>query len=321
MAYNIYNITHYDLDGVGSGIALKLVYPNIITYPTGYNSLLSTVMELEQKLMKDDILFITDLQITDDCIMVLKEYIKKYNLQIIIYDHHNDLTESLCNSGINYNHSKTLSGTGLTFKHCYSQLKEKLSVDGLNYYNSFFRSIDSYDVWNCNSNESNLQYFNQGVKYNDLFWEYGFNKFLITYSNIKNLNKNTELRDMERIRDTKQRYFNDLVHTNKVLKNPTWCITFSDKYFSDIQLQFPGHKYYINITSKSNISLRVQHGEYNVIPEFIEFLKQYKPIRGGGHEYIHSTQLEQQPSQLIDIIQNFLKHFNENLIKYTVKNI
>ena len=302
----IYNITHYDLDGVGSGICLKLVYPNIITYSTGYNLLLETIMNLEQKLVQNDILFITDLQVTDDCITVLKEYINKYNLQVIIYDHHNDLIEKLHNSNIKYFHSKKLSGTGLTFKHLFNDLKKGLSNEEFEYYNNFFRSINSYDVWEC---DTNSQFFNQGVNYNDLFWEYGFSKFLNIYSNLKTLNKKSESRDLLRVKEMKQGFFNNLVHTRKILKNPTWCITFADKYFSDIQLQFPGHKYYINITSKNNISIRVQYGEFNLIPLFIEFIQKYNPIRGGGHEYIYSTQLEQGPEVLIDIIQEFLSYY------------
>lgn len=296
----ILNITHYDLDGVGCAVCLHKVYKNITSIPTGYNNLLSTIIDIEQSLYNVDIIYVTDLQLSLEHINLLSEYLQKYpNLQVIIFDHHQNISD-IIPPNIIYKHSQKLSGTGITFSYFYKTLSEILLPNELQEYNNFFKSINSFDCW------VEDDFFIKGLEYNNLFWEYKFHKFLLTYIDMMTHNKQSVIRDLNRIQENKIKYFNFLKSNNQLLQNQMWCISFADSYVNELQIIYPDHMYYINITGKSNISLRVNKKYKNIIPIFKEYISQYNPIRGGGHEFICSIQMSQPPSELIDIVKKFV---------------
>lgn len=299
---SVINITHYDLDGVGSAICLKKVYGKTTVLPTGYNKLLQTIIDVEFHIQNANILYITDLQLDSDCLKVLNEYIKKYDIEIHLYDHHQNikhLIHEFC-PHIIYEYSLKLSGTGLTYKRFRNYLKK---LDDYKLYDDFFHSVNSFDLWDVGS-----QHFTKGTNYNDLFWEYKFDKFIDIYSNLSSININGENRDLNRIQDNKTKYFNYLKSQSQLLQNETWCISFADKYINELQMFYPTHKYYINITSKGNVSLRVNQKYHNIIPVFKNFLAAYNPLRGGGHEFIYSTQLSQNTAEILDIVKKFVSN-------------
>lgn len=304
----ILNITHYDLDGVGCAIVLNEIY-NCTSIPTGYNDLTEHISSLNQFITSDitDI-YITDLQVTQEQLILIYKYCKQYpNIKWTIIDHHDNMIDYIdqiniklqtnnINNQIKYIYSKKLCGTGLTCKLFAHVLPPHII--------ELCRIINIYDLWKMEHSD-----FNNSIILNNLFWEYKFWKFLNTFSDINtSVNSPHIVRDIKRILENKSKYIDQIRKSNCILLTDTWCISFADLYINEFSILIPNKYYYINITSKGNISLRIHPllDIPNIIEDFKQYAIQFEPTNYGGHEFIFSISYNKTIDELIDIVHSYV---------------
>lgn len=137
--------THSDLDGIGCAILAKLAFDNVTIQVCDYSNVDETIQGQLTKLNKYDIVFITDLNLSDQTMSCLNAA-SKQGLDVKLMDHHvqslNHLDKFWVTARIYDGDSKT----------CGTEIFYKYLLDSTDLYYSFILSqfvklVTMYDTW------------------------------------------------------------------------------------------------------------------------------------------------------------------------------
>ena len=287
----IYNLSHYDLDGVVCAILIKGAFKTsrIVNFQCGYGKMQMKIDEMISEIGHLKItppLFVTDISLTQEQVNQLSQKFSK----VFIMDHH-EQTESLtapANVKVVYNGK--VCGAKVVFDFLKLTKKAELMTDC----EPIIRLVElanDYDMWLHKEVDSYML--------NELFWEMNWDKFIKNFSDgFERIPPKEAMRIKEKIKIK----YNELeamkVHKIPDSQNPDAVFCIVDKYNSiknDITLFWKDKYKYFFIYDKDikSIHLRIGGGadiNWNNIlhtiydsamPEYIESF--------GGHAYAASV--------------------------------
>lgn len=159
------NLTHYDLDGVVSGMIAKAIFPIELQKCCGYGKAEPKLKELMAS--GHDNLVVTDFNLTDE---LMKDALNHFDT-VHYYDHHEPSAEhaqyaNVPNAPWNFDYHFTLklSGTAITYMDA---MKRGVKLpDG---FEQMVKLTDTYDLWRTDN-----PLWDDAYILNDLFWRYNF---------------------------------------------------------------------------------------------------------------------------------------------------
>lgn len=165
MIKNIFHLSHTDLDGYGCQILTgRFVneYPNsfnIEFYNSNYgdeilvkvNSILRAINKLDKEEIKNSLLLITDLNLTEDIAKYLDLIQKDLGFKLILLDHHKS-GASVAEQYDWYDLTEGKSGTRLTYEFIKSDfllegLDPRIKTDIIDNFEYGVECVDTYDLW------------------------------------------------------------------------------------------------------------------------------------------------------------------------------
>lgn len=276
----IYNLTHYDLDGVVSSIVLSKVIKNINIITTGYNAVNTKIKPFISEYKRS---VISDIDIDED---TYKQLIQSDN-DILYIDHHkkNYDVKSVNKLKAYVNEKYCASADILSF------FKDKYSFD--DNIKKLVRYTNDYDMWLLKTKESRILNF--------LFWKYGFNNF---YEMFKDGYNNDIVVSHETEYDFEQLKIKEYVRKcdkYEVDENCGYNVLFiyCDKYINDVTLVYPDYDYYfivsepykMSVRNKTNVSLEVAFNQ----------IKKLKYIETSGcHDFAGGINISKDCDNLTD---------------------
>lgn len=318
----IINVSHIDLDGIGSYYVLRECFnrPELSTYFINYPYTERHLEVISKKVSSETKMFVmTDLSLkTED-----KEWVRKLTQEIlpancykIFIDHHDSTDESLkeyFNEWV-FDSSGKHAGCGLTYKVFQRYIKTQVP-EKLQQIEEFNKIADNYDLWKLDS------YWEKGLELTDLIenfsiydvkdWDY--NTLLNPSSNyvlkqlLNNINSKKKYK-LDKLRNSANRRNFDLNH-----KTYSICHFYSSNYRN-----YLCHFLNDEITLCANIetfsiSFRVKNMDIE-INKFCEF------FNGGGHHLAAAARFEEKlffnPNVIIDSLILFLQRKIENPKEY-----
>lgn len=252
MKYDIYNLTHYDLDGVVCNIILSLLFKNIKTYCCGYGKLddkIDTIIR-DYKFDKPKALLITDFCLT---VEHLKKLIKR-GIKIIYIDHHIDSLPYKKTKKFKHYIDKNKSGALLTFEYFEKRLSKKYKEGVVEKVKTLVKLANDYDLWKLEDKRS--YYINQ------LFWDYNFwrfrQRFRYGFKNFfsEEINKVKKyIKELKKYAYSTERF----VFPNDK-KDAILIVDPENKLANDATLIFKKFNFYFILrTSASDVSIRVRN--------------------------------------------------------------
>lgn len=144
--------THIDLDGSGSEIIIKLIYPDIETYRVDYN--FDSDMTYRKIMAEADSIIFTDISISRDTAESL-EATRAYGKELLLLDHHESAKTNLEDLNYPWIHiNMEYSGALLAFLWYKDQLIENLDIVSYNNYGYLAQLVSDYDLWHHQYPES-----------------------------------------------------------------------------------------------------------------------------------------------------------------------
>lgn len=144
--------THIDLDGSGSEIIVKLIYPDIETYRVDYN--FDSDMTYRKIMAEADSIIFTDISISRDTAESL-EATRAYGKELLLLDHHESAKTNLEDLNYPWIHiNMEYSGALLAFLWYKDQLIENLDIVSYNNYGYLAQLVSDYDLWHHQYPES-----------------------------------------------------------------------------------------------------------------------------------------------------------------------
>jgi len=251
------HLSHNDLDGIGCNIVLREKFPDMTTFHVGYSDIKETL-----QIISDDInhltkvLFVTDLSFSREDFNELMNIAERNpDLKIVYVDHHeydDDAQEYFEEMKAMINvftiHRIGTSATKLCLEITKSANQDLIKL---------VTWIDAYDIFKQHTDPDN---FKIGWVLNTIFWEIKMSGFK---SNI--LNNDYKIPKMFKLmyKDIvieKDAYFKKLIDNGLVVfdDHNSILLSFSDKYKSFWQMDFPDYEFYVLPSTKSNnISVRI----------------------------------------------------------------
>lgn len=144
--------THVDLDGAGSELVVKLIYPDIETYRVDYNFDLDITY---RKIMAEaDSIIFTDISVSRDTAESL-EATRAYGKELLLLDHHESAKNNLEDLNYPWIHiNMEYSGALLAFLWYKDQLSMNLDSANYNDYGYLAQLVSDYDLWHHRYPES-----------------------------------------------------------------------------------------------------------------------------------------------------------------------
>lgn len=268
----IFNLTHYDLDGIVSHMILSHLTKDVRFFATTYgkrmNNTIESMLDLaEQECPKG--IIVTDLSLTEEQFNILNDS----KIPFLIFDHHqNSLQYIGKKKGLI---SEEKCGSALVFDY-YDEKLKKLSI-----YEDLKRLVyltNDYDMWYLSDKKS--YYLNL------LFWRYKEKKFVKKfYNGFVEFDK----KDKFYIKDEINKKRN-LIESGYLLflgENNEFICLIHDKAHtvaSDFKLYVKGHKIYCTF-SRSNYSMSIR---WNGIEPNLNIPMLLEPWIHEWDNYIHS---------------------------------
>ncbi|MBT2689472.1 oligoribonuclease [Bacillus sp. ISL-47] len=170
--YRLY--THNDLDGVGCGIVAKIAFGKDVEIR--YNSVMGLDHQIEklfeqEKKLKDDFLFITDLSVNEENTIRIDD-LSKSGGKVRLIDHHKTALHfneySWGRVKVNYEDGRLTAATSLLYEYLleHELIKQSPALD------EFVELVRQYDTWEWDQNE-NIKAKNL----NDLFFMVSIDEF------------------------------------------------------------------------------------------------------------------------------------------------
>lgn len=236
---NVMSLSHNDLDGIGCQIVINEYYKNVTNINCSYNDTLEILQNIKKTLHSYDTLIVSDLILTEELSDYLDVVSSTFNnLTILWIDHHYQTEQSIRDNNINYIFDTTQSSTQLLAKH-------------YNLESTFTKSVNAFDVWDVES-----EYFNDGMKYNSLFWNYRLKSFYLQFRKNQQFT-NVHDKDYSRMLKQKDKYFDELESRGLVLREENIVMIFGDSFQNWTQLQYEGFHFNIQVFSFGKILIKI----------------------------------------------------------------
>jgi hypothetical protein len=153
--------THIDMDGSGSAILIKKLYPDIDIHYVDYG--FDSDMSNLELMAKSDLLIFTDISISESTAKLLENTRINSNKILLLLDHHQSAYDKL--SGLNYEWiniiPEGLSGTMMVFAYFTEGIPKSLRLTSTNSTNNNYNNNnDNKDNYNNNNNYNKDNYNN-----------------------------------------------------------------------------------------------------------------------------------------------------------------
>lgn len=292
----VYNLTHWDLDGVVSNIvvenALSQFAAKVVTIPTTYEDKdvkLLNILEMAAYEGEPYWIVITDLNLDNE---YLERALNDKNLKKMLYlDHHprdgrgelKDLAKDY--KGIfAYSFTKDFCGAKIALEFFEEAPLINLSDD----IHELVRLTDIYDCWRIKHPD-----FQKKAYYlNDLFWNLKFDDFKKAFYNgykltdeHKEIIKKLNSERTSYLKETKEKYSTAFPLDNDdsllFVHHP------AGRFVNDMTIAFPTHQLYLIFKYQAKglniFSVRSGSKKYNVTELVGKLEKLFKGSEGGGH--------------------------------------
>ena len=144
--------THVDLDGAGSELVVKLIYPDIETYRVDYN--FDSDLTYRKIMAEADSIIFTDISVSRDTAESL-EATRAYGKELLLLDHHESAKNNLEDLNYPWIHiNMEYSGALLAFLWYKDQLSMNLDSANYNNYGYLAQLVSDYDLWHHRYPES-----------------------------------------------------------------------------------------------------------------------------------------------------------------------
>lgn len=312
-------LSHYDLDGIVSVINIYNTITNKDNFQyslVGYTSLSKELNKLKKE--NFDVLWILDLNLKQEHIPILREIQNSTNCQKMIWiDHHTyeyDVREELDKYGVNcsFEFSKDICAS-LATNQFVSIFKPQISE--ISY--SLSKVTDVYDMWRRNDS-----LWKESYALNDLFWEYGFEKFFKKFRNGYILDTE-DIETIEKINIMRDDYVKETINKYMIWNEDCKAVYIFNpacKHTNHFQLVLYDVKYYVVLKeySKEHIgySVRLYDNDLNLtIQSLFGRIKEMgiKVLTSGGHEKVGSITVSYEDNEkFLDCINCIFEERNKN---------
>lgn len=295
------NLTHYDLDGVTSGIVISNFCEGQDHHyiSIGYEAIETQLLNItaaNKDAGTDYVLFVTDLCVPSASLekMLLND---RHLKQFIYIDHHprqsnevslQDIKDRFVN--FDFDHQTGISGAALSLKWAIANAgeagsKRHLKLIGLK---DLVRYTDVYDIWRLD----NPLFMEKSFPLNDIFWALGFDKFhKLFYNGYEWTNEIADIQEgisIEREKYLKTTYEEEChiseINGKKVLivLNP------AGRFGNEWTLWYPDFDVYLILKSPASTgeilwSCRSKNKRFDVGKVGKSLEKRIKGLVGGGH--------------------------------------
>lgn len=251
------SLSHTDLDGASAQIVIYQTFGEINTLNCGYGKVgeyLDIIEDMMRHHTGNDRVFITDLHFEEKFMVQLQRLATMFPLGNFVYIDHHDYeydpkTYALPNLKIIV--SNQYSATKLT----YGYLKKNGGLQPTPELTRFVNIVDAYDLWRTED-----PHFMEGMKYNDIFWDYFARAFYVRFKDIHAFRSSDK--ELSAKMDTKRvKLFKKLQETGKIFGYPNKCmlIAFLNEHRSYMTVDFHGYLSYVNTTTFGSISIRLDN--------------------------------------------------------------
>jgi hypothetical protein len=274
----VLSLSHNDLDGISCQMLLLDFVKSPLLYQCDYMGTLEQLKFIKIYMHEFDILLVTDLVLTEDVHSYVEQLSVIYpKLTIIWIDHHfQSVSQGISKS----NNIKIIVDT--------EQSATKILWDMLSggVVPEYVAAVNAFDIWLTED-----KYFNMGMMYNSLFWNYKGKSYFNQFRNTRALSPKN-LKDYNNILRTKKEYFNDLKSKGLVLEKNNIVVIFGDLYQNWTQLDFPA-KFNLQVFSFGKILLKIDKSVpedlcVQLSNEILSSVNNDLLINAGGHHHILS---------------------------------
>ncbi|NCQ52082.1 hypothetical protein GW796_09345 [archaeon] len=301
----IRHLSHWDLDGITSVINVLNFIPKNADYQwkaSGYTKIDKLIDEIDKDF---DVLFITDLNYTEQQLRKIGSF--KTDKNIIIYiDHHvyefdvHDLCEKL-HITLKLDSSKCAC----------IQLYEFLNNSKISHLYELNRIVNIYDIWDT----SNEDFMKLSYPLNALFWKYNAEKFIEKFKNGYHLDEEDNL-ILEKNTNERTAYLKDSMSNHSYIYNNLLIIMNANIYFvNDFTIFYPEYDVYLILNgfkdSQFTFSLRISNKINLTTHEIHDRIMKEVKIISGGHEKtsgiaVSESDIEQFMEVFIHIMKELL---------------
>ena len=281
-------VSHYDLDGISSVINVYNTIKNKDNFQyvlCGYDSLTKTINKLKRE--EFDILWFTDMNLNKEQLEYALELDCK---KIFHFDHH--IYQYDIKSYANGKYMPVIDSSmcsTLKLNKWLSNTSMKSYVKNFDYYS---KCVNAYDLWLTNEEE-----YNVGYALNDLFWEYGYEKYFLKFRNSFKLDKEDAL-TLKLIKKNRDAYIaNTLENHSYVNKKASVLYIFNTegKYNNHFTL-LEKYNFYVmmketNSDKNVSYSIRIYKTDFSLtIQQLFDKIKEsgVNVLNSGGHKTVGS---------------------------------
>lgn len=305
-----YILTHSDLDGLACVINIVNYLPIQTTEfqykPCGYNYLTKIVKDLERE--EFDCLWITDINLTEEQLKVVLSYGKPtYHFDHHVYEY-NPRKYEASHTNYTFCHSEDKCAALLLNENLQKYSPKRLrNVEAVEKLSLF---TDAYDRWLKDDK------FNVGYGLNDLYWEYGYEKFFNKFRNGFKLDVEDRT-TLIRISKERNDYVKDSLANHSIINEEYKLVyifnslglhinhfTLNDKYNAYVILKE------VNDKEVFTYSVRLRNAINLTIQEIFGKIKEseIEVLTAGGHKTVGSITIKQsQNSEFLELINKILE--------------
>lgn len=283
--------THIDLDGSGSEIIIKLIYPDIETYRVDYN--FDSDLTYRKIMAEADSIIFTDISVSRDTAESL-EATRSYGKELLLLDHHESAKTNLGDLDYPWIHiDLDYSGALLAFLWYKDQLSLNLDLASYNNYGYLAQLVSDYDLWNHKYPDSKKLQF--------LWSKIGSEQFVNRFLQDSSINMSEEEESyvnesMEALEESYQVAISNISTEEDSYGNKWLLIKDIGVMYSlvadRILKENPDAAYCCIMSRKGSLSFRSQYYDVEQIA---------KALGGGGHRLAAGCSL---PEGLIDIVSS-----------------
>jgi single-stranded DNA-specific DHH superfamily exonuclease len=314
-----YVLAHFDLDGIISTINVyqfKRSFDNFQYCLTGYTSLDKKIKNLNRE--EFDVLWILDLNLTQEHIKNIYEvFVKVGAKQVIWIDHHSysyDVKAEIFKYGNDpswciFHYEKDKCAALLTNEFLHDNLKDTKKWKEVTILSEI---TNIYDMWKTSDTK-----WKRAYNLNDLFWEYGYEKFFTKFKDGYFLDTE-EFNTMDKIDADRTEYVKNTI--NKYLIHNEKC---KAVYIYNPECKYPNHftlalsdvDYYVILkehnTEFYSYSIRLYNYDVDLtVHQVFDIIKKagVKVILCGGHDRVGSITIPPSENEkFLETINNFFE--------------
>jgi len=319
----IFNLSHYDLDGVGCNIVLHNFFKesktNIIRENCSYDKLTEKLFEMEdyiKRIYGVKYVFITDLSFEENQFKILKEIAKRNkNIKFYLIDHHPPKIDFKVFNTENL--KIIISNKASATKLVYLFMKKNFKNFGIpnepknDFLEKFVEYVNAYDIWLKDTEE-----FQVGFAYNELFWYYKLDSFYNKFKDDQRMNAQ-DIKIVKQIQNDIKEHFEKIENNKLIFKDNKVLLIFTDKFHNYVTLKYKSKIYFIaDMSQLGKFSVRLSCDIPNpeeIQKKIIQTIKSFGGVTNiGGHHCAFGFNIED------NTIQGVLK-FSEKIANTFIK--